>query len=306
MDKYIVVVGGTNMDVSATSYGTIKMEDSNPGRVVLQPGGVGRNIAENLCRLGKQTSLITALAQDLYARNIMEDCKSFGLDLSRSAVLEDETTGLYLCINDSTGDMLVAVSSMDICQRIDAALIEQNLDFLNGASLVIIDANLPEATIRYIAENVRAPLACDLVSIAKCTKIKPILGKLTLVKANRFEAETITRTKIDKLSDLEKTAAKILETGCKNIIVTLGDLGAYYCNAEKKGRIPSIPCTVMNTTGCGDAFMAAACACYMENPDLEEMTKYGVVASSVTASHNGPVMPFLTVDMIERQMKIIR
>lgn len=306
MNKYIVVVGGANVDISATSYGSIKMEDSNPGKVTLKPGGVGRNIAENLCRLGKQTSLITALSNDLYARTITEDCESFGLDLSRSAQLENETTGLYLCINDNAGDMVVAVSSMDICQQIDTDLIDEHLDFLNNAALVVIDANLPEVTIKHIARYVTAPLACDLVSVSKCMKIKPILDKLTLLKANRFEAEAITRTKIDKLSDLDKTAEKIFSFGCKNIIITLGDLGAYYYNADKKGRIPALPSNVMNTTGCGDSFMAAACACYLENTDIEEMAKYGVVAASITASHNGPVMPYLSIEMIERQMKNIK
>lgn len=306
MNPYIVVIGGANIDISATSYGSIKMEDSNPGRVSLRPGGVGRNIAENLCRLGKTTSLITALSKDIYSRTIVEDCDSFGLDMTRSKLLENETTGLYLCINDNAGDMLVAVSSMDICQQIDPSLIQKHLDFLNQASLVIMDANLPEQTLRYVAEHVTAPLACDLVSVSKCMKIKPILDKLSLVKANRFEAEAITRTKVEKVSDLEKTSEKLLQAGCKNIIITLGDLGAYYCNAEKRGRIPAVPCNVMNTTGCGDAFMAAAAACFVDNPDIEEMAKYGVVAASITASHNGPVMPYLSVEMIERQMKNIR
>ena len=58
---YIVVVGGVNMDIGAVSAAPLVARDSNPGRVTTSLGGVGRNIAHNLCLLGEQVSMVTVL-----------------------------------------------------------------------------------------------------------------------------------------------------------------------------------------------------------------------------------------------------
>ena len=44
----VTCVGGANIDVQGFSNAPVNMRDSNPGVIRLCPGGVGRNIAENL------------------------------------------------------------------------------------------------------------------------------------------------------------------------------------------------------------------------------------------------------------------
>ena len=61
---YVAVVGGVNMDIGAVSAGKLVARDSNPGHVTTSLGGVGRNIAHNLCLLGEQTAMVTVLGQD--------------------------------------------------------------------------------------------------------------------------------------------------------------------------------------------------------------------------------------------------
>lgn len=302
---YIVVIGGANMDISASSYSSIKLEDSNPGKVTLSPGGVGRNISENLCRLGIETYFITALGDDIYGKAIIDHGRSYGLDFSYSKIINTDNTGLYICINDNQGEMVVSVNAMDICSKIDPELIEEHIDFINNASLVIIDTNLSELTLKYIADNVTAPIACDLVSIIKSYKVIPILDKIELVKANRFEIEAITNHKIVEGEDLNTAAKNVLDKGVKKLIITLGSQGSFYADIKCSGVIPTLDTVVMNTTGCGDSYMAAACARFIYGDDLEHMAKYGVIAASLTASHDGAVLPCLSMDMLNRHIKDI-
>ena len=77
----VIVVGAVNMDLSGTPASALRSGDSNPGRVVMTPGGVGRNIAENLSRLGRAVSLVTVTGRDAYGRVIRQDCKKAGIDL---------------------------------------------------------------------------------------------------------------------------------------------------------------------------------------------------------------------------------
>ena len=81
---YAVVVGGVNMDIGGTSWGPLVSEDSNPGMVTMSLGGVGRNIAHNLCLMGTDVHLLTAYGEDLYGQQIAASCSELGIDISHA------------------------------------------------------------------------------------------------------------------------------------------------------------------------------------------------------------------------------
>ena len=176
----VYVIGGVNMDISGTPAGTLRPGDSNPGRVSLSPGGVGRNIAENLSRLGRRVSLITILGNDPYADVIREHCRNVGIDLSMSFTDPLGHTSTYLCLNEQNGDLHAAVSDMAICEELTPDRLEPILPALNRGSFLIVDANLPEETLAWIAEHVTMPIAADPVSTAKASRLRPLLPKLRL------------------------------------------------------------------------------------------------------------------------------
>ena len=69
---YAVVIGGANMDICGCSHDNLRIGDSNPGKVRTSAGGVGRNIAENLARLGTDTRLLSAVGNDQYGHHLLE------------------------------------------------------------------------------------------------------------------------------------------------------------------------------------------------------------------------------------------
>ena len=80
----VYVIGAVNMDLAGTPDAPLRAGDSNPGRVSMTPGGVGRNIAENLRLLGRRVSLITITGEDTYANVIREHCLNAGIDMQYS------------------------------------------------------------------------------------------------------------------------------------------------------------------------------------------------------------------------------
>ena len=80
----VFVIGAVNMDLAGTPTNPLREGDSNPGHITLTPGGVGRNIAENLRLLGRKVSLITIMGDDPYAEMIREHCLKAGIDLQYS------------------------------------------------------------------------------------------------------------------------------------------------------------------------------------------------------------------------------
>jgi pseudouridine kinase len=98
------------MDIVGLPNKNLILRDSNPGRVKVALGGVGRNIAENLVLLGAPVKLISAVGEDLYGKRIMEHANRIGLDMKNSLVLNQMPTSTYLAILDENGDMKTAIS----------------------------------------------------------------------------------------------------------------------------------------------------------------------------------------------------
>lgn len=138
-----VVIGGVNIDIGGTSAAPVVAADSNPGRVEVSMGGVGRNIAEDLARMGMPVAMLTALGEDGHANELRAHSAQVGIDLSRSVVIPGQRTSTYLCLNHPDGDIYAAVSDMGIYDCLTPEMLMPHLDWLNGASVVIVDANMP-------------------------------------------------------------------------------------------------------------------------------------------------------------------
>ena len=114
---YITVFGAGNMDIGGTPDAPLVRGDSNPGTVRTGPGGVGRNIAHNLCLLGNRVKLVSAFGDDEYGRRLMDSCSNLGMDPHESLIVQGEYTSTYLYITREDGDTELAVNDMRIYRR---------------------------------------------------------------------------------------------------------------------------------------------------------------------------------------------
>ena len=134
MRKSIVAcAGGANIDVQGFSNAPVNMRDSNPGVVRLCPGGVGRNIAENLARLGADVRMVSAVGDDPFGEIILKSCIDAGMDISHIEILPDARSSSYLVLTDSDGDMLAAVSDMHILKDMKADFILRHAEAFDSA-----------------------------------------------------------------------------------------------------------------------------------------------------------------------------
>jgi len=278
---YAVVVGAVNMDIFGSPFQPLILKDSNPGTVSLSLGGVGRNIAHNLALLDVDVKLITAFGEDLYADQIIKSCRELGIDISGSLTVHGGTTSTYLFITNHHGDMELAVSDMEIYRQLTPQFLASRMEMINRARLCIIDTNLPQETIEYIAQNCTVPLFADAVSTTKAAKLRPILGQLHTLKVNRIEAQLLSGVDIHRDDALEQAARVLLETGIQRVFISLGSSGVYYADARQSEKLPCYPAQVVNTTGAGDSFMAALAWAYLQEYDLTDSAKAGLAASSI-------------------------
>src|SRR5690606_8664264 len=107
MEK-ILIIGAANIDLLAFPEKKLLLGDSNIGTVEMSGGGVGRNVAENLARLGNDVSFLTAFGNDCFGKMLRDDLESMGIDL-RASFFSNKRSGIYLAIADFRGDLLAAV-----------------------------------------------------------------------------------------------------------------------------------------------------------------------------------------------------
>ena len=261
---YVTVVGGVNMDIGGWPSEVPVDRDSNLGAVRMSLGGVGRNIAHNMSLLGLDVRMVTAFGDDLYAQKIAASCGELGIDISQSPVIPEGHTSTYLFINDEKGDMLLAVSDMDIYRHLTPQLLSQRQKLLSGSQVLVIDTNIPAESIAYLAENCPVPIFADPVSTAKAVKLQPVLGRLHTLKPNRIEAELLSGVAITDEASLRAAADALLATGLHRVFISLGGDGVFAADRSgERVHLPVLPAEMVNTTGCGDAFMAAITWAYL-------------------------------------------
>ena len=302
--SYAVVVGGVNVDIGGRSFAPLVEADSNPGRVSVSLGGVGRNIAHNMSLLGLDVRLLTAYGDDFHGERVAASCSELGIDLSHALRVSGGTTSTYLYLTDPAGEMALAVSDMSICGKITPAYLAANLQILQNAQVVVADTNIPAESLRYLAENCTAPLFVDPVSTAKAEKLRPILNRIHTLKPNRLEAELLSGVKIMDREDVAKAADALSAMGVHRIFLSLGADGVYAAMGQQRLWLPTIPGNMVNTTGCGDAFMAALVWAYLEGSDLETTAKAGLAAGSIAMESPETINPQMSAQMLKKRMNL--
>ncbi len=299
---YFVVVGGMNVDIGGCSHRTLIPGDSNPGSVSISLGGVGRNIAHNMALMGLDVRMLSAMGEDLYGSRIAASCAQIGIDAAHVLKVPDCPTSTYLYIADEKGEMQVAISDMQICDRISPAYLASNHSLLQNARAVVADANIPGETLVYLAENCTAPIFCDPVSTTKAEKLLPILHCIHTLKPNRLEAELLTGIPIHTAEDGVRAARALLEKGVQRVFLSMGSRGVLAAEAEQVLLLSNLPGQMVNTTGCGDAFMAALVWAWQEDLDLKQTALAGLAAAAIAMEGTDTINPAMSATALRTRM----
>lgn len=249
----VLVTGGANLDLTGTSHTELRVADSNPGQVKSAAGGVGRNIAENLARLGNHVGLITLMGDDVGQKVIANSCQAAGIDLSSAIIDPEQSTGTYLAVNDNHGELAVAINDMrSIDSLLPEALSTRQNDYAQADALVI-EANLPAASIQWISQHFNHKcIHADAVSGPKAARLLPALPHLETLKVNCEEAAIL----LGKTNDAQALAKELYQAGVKNVLLSLGSDGALLCCEQGLFHQPPFAAKLVSQNGAGDALLA--------------------------------------------------
>ncbi|XP_075285486.1 uncharacterized protein LOC104338287 isoform X4 [Opisthocomus hoazin] len=244
-----VVIGGVNVDFIAKALNPVILGSgqTNAGRVRRSFGGVGRNLADCLSRLGQTPLFLSAVGKDEHSESVLHYCHH--MDMSAVLQLEGKSTATYCAVITGAGELSVGLGDMDIHRQITEQYVSQFKENLCQAPLICIDGNVPLPTIQYVCQLAREwQLAEELPS---------------------------------RLEDVVQTAmalARPLLAHLHCVVVTLGAHGILLCGKSLGGSVslhpgareqtaslcathyPAIHSSreeIVNVSGAGDSFRAS-------------------------------------------------
>lgn len=303
-DPYLVVVGGANMDLRGIPQSVLKMKDSNLGSVQSSPGGVGRNIAENLARLSNQVYMICMLGDDQWGKTIMDQGSLGGhLSYEKAYILPGRQSPVYLEILDENKDMLTAINDMTLVEELTQARLTQHKKFIENASYVVLDTNLPQESLAYLLDKVPQKYLVDGVSGIKVMKIKDHLDKVHLLKVNEYEAAALAGLDPQDDQDYPKLAKTLLKKGLSYLVITCGKEGAWAFHKKETIHLKGKALEVKNATGAGDAFTAGLAHALGQGKSLRESLYFAMGASRLALKSEKTNAEEMSIEGIKREIE---
>lgn len=299
----MVCIGGATVDRTYQARAPLVPGTSNPVTGDSGFGGVARNVAENLVRLGVPVHLISAIGSDAEGLALLSDLKRLGIGFDHVRTVEQARTAVYGALIEPTGELFAGFADMDVLDAIDTGLLDAALPKLTIASIVFADCNLSAETLDALVRRLSgtgARLAVDAVSVAKSARLPADLRGIDILFLNRDEARAVLST---NEADPGTLAEQLRARGAGAAVVTCGRDGAALATADGPVHIAAQVRKVVNVTGAGDALIAGALARLFEGAKIEDAVRAGVWLAGRTVGTAHSVCPDLEPGLLTEQGK---
>ena len=298
----VLAIGAANMDISGATQAATLPGDSTPGQIRCAAGGVARNVAENLARLGCAVQLLSPLGDDLQGRSVLETTRAAGVDVGHCRVLAGRATSTYLSLQGPDGEMQAAVNDMDILECMTAQWLQPHAALVRQAAVLVLDCNLPEAALHWLFEHAAdVPVFADPVSVFKCVRLRPWLHRIHTLKANRHEAQALCGHALGDDTEVQRAAAWFHAQGVQQLVLSFGARGMYWSVHDGLcGWQAAVPVKVVGATGAGDALLAGLVQQYLQRQPLPQAVRFAAGCAALTLSVPQANCPYLAVAAVEQ------
>ncbi len=295
----VLVIGAASIDLKGKPLKSIKPGTSNPGEVRVTVGGVARNVAENLSRLGLSTILLTAVGDDVSGHLIIKRSRISGINISQIIVDKDLPSAYYLAIIGTDGRLYASIDDMRVIEKVDRKYLLSRRNLFSQADMLFVDTNLNESaldTVFRLSKRYSIPVAADPVSITLAPKLQPKINQCTMITPNAAEAEILSGISINSTTDAITAARRLVALGVKIAVITLASEGLVYATTSDSGHIPAVKVDIVDQTGGSDALTAAIVYGLVNDFQVDEAVRLGVSAAAMTISCAETVCPDLSLE----------
>ena len=313
--KIVAVIGGANIDIKARISGRTVAATSNPAEATLSVGGVGRNIAHNLAKLGIAARLISVVGDDVDGDRLLQETAKAGVDVSGVKRVRG-SSGLYAAVLDHSGELVIGVSAMSVLEKFTAADLKRRAAAIDGAAFIIADCNLRPDCLRWLVARARArgiSILLEPVSAPKAEKLLTLLrarAPIHTLTPNLHQLEVLARRKIAGPTDLRRSTNVLHDRGVAHVLVGMGAKGAALSLRRDEHtafhRIPAAAAKARDVTGGGDALVAGYVAALIQGHSPLEAALFGQAAAGIAVAATATVSPRLNAKDVWRRAAMLR
>ena len=276
------------------------MATSNPGFTITRAGGVGRNIAENLARLGVATEFVSAFGADMNGNWLRSETEAAGVSVRHSLVSRG-ATGSYSAVLDRGGELVVAVSAMEILDALTPQVVDSIEALISSCALLVLDCNLREETLvraATVARDAGVAVLVDTVSVTKSVRGNAVLDagvEVHTISPNVAELATLAACAGNQQADLADAAARLHERGARHVWIRRGEAGSLMSSRRNHetmvDEFAACDAVVVDVTGAGDAMLAGYAAALVTGLGERNAVAYGHAAAAMTVESEWTVSP---------------
>lgn len=300
----VVVIGAANMDLKARSLEPLERGTSNPGSTVLSAGGVGRNVAENLARLGSPVELVSVVGDDPLGDELIAATAEAGVDVSHVR-RKDVATGTYVAVLSPAGELFTAISDIASADEITPLVVRAARESILSAAFLVVEGNLSNDALTQAfeeAELAGVPVVLDPVSAPKARRLARLLDgerPVDLVTPNREELAALTGRDTSTEKGVQAATLTLHDRGVRYVWARLGQAGSMLSAPQGTLAVPALPVeTVIDSTGAGDAMLAAYLHARLRGHDPLVAVRHGHAAAALTVAVPNTVRQDLSEEMV--------
>ncbi len=295
MKKRVVVFGSFVTDLTSRSGGL-----PLPGQTLIGssfksgPGGKGSNQAVAAFRAGADVKLVTKLGDDIFGKAALDFYKKEGMDTDYILTDSEKETGAALIMVDEQSAQNEIVVIPGACGNITADDVEKARPLIESAELLLLQLEINFDALQRVVDIAHDAGVTVVLNPAPAAVLPDeILRKVDIIAPNETEAQTLTGVSIKNGQDAQNAAAVFMSKGIKQVVITLGYMGAFATDGQRSEIVPRIAVDAVDTTGAGDAFLGGFLTALSEGCDLFGALRFGNAtgALSVTKRGTAPAMP---------------
>ena len=301
--KKICIIGSIGYDLTTYMYQFPKAGETIVGKKFIQnPGGKGDNQAIAASRAGGDVTFIGAVGDDNYGELLKKSLEANSVK-SHLKIVPNMSSQIATILIDETGEnRIVIVPGAN--NFVDKKQIDDNFDIIKECDIILMQLEIPMETVEYIVDKFYELNKILILNPAPGAELSDnIIKKCTYLTPNENEIGLITKMPYDTIDNIKLAAKSLIDKGAQNVLVTLGEKGAYLKNKNDDIIIPTMKVKAVDTTGAGDCFNGVFAMYLALGKSVIEAIKYANVASSISVTRPGTVPSLPYKEEVEEKFK---
>lgn len=301
-EKSIVVVGSINTDLVVTADRLPLPGETTTGRSFARfQGGKGANQAVAAAMLGADVTMIGRVGVDAFGSQSIRELESRGVHCEHIDTVPVDSGVALITVTSGGHNTIVVVPGANAL--VSCQYLESKRPILREASLVLTQLEIPLETVTRLAQICQEESVPLMLDPAPAAALPPgLLNMCAWFTPNETEASFYLEGN-SGMSNVEKTATALHESGARNLILKMGQRGVYILSEGVTAlQIPAIQVEAVDSTAAGDTFNGAFAAALVQGRSIEFCARFAVTAAGISVTRSGAQVSMPTLSEVKHAM----